>query len=163
MERYTNGEMLSKDSILVDDSLQYKTKGGKIVYGGGGIIPDIFVGRDPSQDVQDIKFMYDGGVMDRFIFNLLDENREFYNTLSQEDFSSTTIIDDKVLDDFTTYLGDYDMNYTFGDTRPILKKYLRATMAKQLFGTDLAEQIANKNDAFIEKLLSLHTKSNQKS
>lgn len=45
-ERYTTGEMLSADSIRVNDSLKFTTKGGRTVYGGGGIIPDVFVPLD---------------------------------------------------------------------------------------------------------------------
>ncbi|MBZ9652762.1 S41 family peptidase [Psychroflexus montanilacus] len=157
MERYSNGELLSKDSITIDDSLRYETPEGKVVYGGGGIIPDIFVPRDSDQAIQDIKFMYDGGVMDRFIFDLLDENRKFYNSLSQEEFLERTLITDKVLDRYTRYLGDYNMNYNFGSTSYILEKYLKATMARQLFGSDLAEKISNENDVYISRLLKLNS------
>lgn len=156
MERYTNGELLSKDSISIDDSLRYKTPGGKVVYGGGGIIPDIFVPRDSNQSVQDIKFMYEGGVMDRFIFDLLDGDRKFYNSLSKTEFLEKILITKDVQDQFTSYLAEFDMNYNFGSTRPILKKYLKATMARQLFGSDLAEKIANENDAYITRILSLN-------
>lgn len=154
MERYTNGELLSKDSITTDDSLRYKTPEGKIVYGGGGIIPDVFVPRSASQDIQDIKFMYEGGVMDRFIFNLLDEDRIYYNSLSQNDFLERRLITEEVLDKFTRYLGDYNMYYNFGSSSYVLKKYLKATMARQLFGSDLAEKISNENGAFITALLN---------
>jgi len=47
-ERYSNGEMLSADSIRVNDSLKFTTKGGRTVYGGGGIIPDVFVPLDTT-------------------------------------------------------------------------------------------------------------------
>ena len=154
MERYSNGELTNKDSISVDDSLKYETPEGKVVYGGGGIIPDIFVPRDSSQAIQDIKFMYNGGVMDRFIFNLLDEDRDYYNSLTPSDFLKRKLITDKTLDKYTQYLGDYNMNYNFGSTSYLLKKYLKATMAKQLFGSDLAEKIANENDNYIHKLLN---------
>ncbi|NEV92911.1 S41 family peptidase [Psychroflexus sp. YR1-1] len=153
MERYTNGELLSKDSITTDDSLRYETPKGKVVYGGGGIIPDIFVSRNASQDIQDIKFMYEGGVMDRFIFNLLDEDRAFYNALSESEFLERRLITEAVLDRFTRYLGDYDLNYNFGSSSYYLKKHLEATMAKQLFGSDLAEKISNENDPYINRLL----------
>jgi len=155
MERYSNGELTNKDSISVDDSLRYETPEGKVVYGGGGIVPDIFVPRDSSQAIQDIKFMYNGGVMDRFIFNLLDEDRDFYNSLTESDFLERTLITEETLDKYTRYLGEYDMNYNFGSTSYILEKYLKATMAKQLFGTDLAEKIANQQDTYIHKLLNL--------
>lgn len=46
LERYEHGEMMSADSIKVNDSLKYVTPGGKVVYGGGGIIPDVFVPLD---------------------------------------------------------------------------------------------------------------------
>ena len=48
IERYRHGEMISADSIKRVDSLKYTTPGGKVVYGGGGIIPDIFVPIDTT-------------------------------------------------------------------------------------------------------------------
>ena len=50
IERWENGELYSKDSIKVNDSLQYKTLNGRTVYGGGGVIPDEFVGLDTSMN-----------------------------------------------------------------------------------------------------------------
>jgi carboxyl-terminal processing protease len=49
IDRYTHGEMTSIDSVKVDTSLVYKTVKGRTVYGGGGIIPDIFVPMDTTQ------------------------------------------------------------------------------------------------------------------
>lgn len=160
MERYTSGELMSKDSIFTDDSLRYETPKGKVVFGGGGIIPDIFVPRNSSQNIQDLKFMYEGGVMDRFIFDLLDEDRKFYNSLSQTEFIERTLITEEVLNRFTSYLGDYNMNYNFGSSSYILEKYLKATMARQLFGGDLAEKISNEDDAFITRILKLNSEEN---
>ena len=48
-DRYRNGEMVSADSIKVNDSLRFTTPGGKVVYGGGGIIPDVFVPLDTTR------------------------------------------------------------------------------------------------------------------
>jgi carboxyl-terminal processing protease len=160
MERYSNGELQNRDSISVDDSLRYETPKGKVVYGGGGIVPDVFVPRSSSQLIQDINFMYDGGVMDRFVFDLLDENRRFYNSLSQEDFLERTLITEEVIDKFTSYLGEYHMKYDFGSNSYTLKKYLKATMARQLFGSDLAEKISNENDNYIQMLFQLNSEEN---
>lgn len=49
VNRYLHGEMMSKDSIKLNDSLRYVTPKGKIVYGGGGIMPDVFVPADTSR------------------------------------------------------------------------------------------------------------------
>lgn len=48
-ERFEHGEFYSADSIHLADSTAYRTKKGRTVYGGGGIMPDIFVGRDTTQ------------------------------------------------------------------------------------------------------------------
>lgn len=48
LARFTHGEFFERDSIVMNDSLKYSTKGGRTVYGGGGVMPDIFVPRDTS-------------------------------------------------------------------------------------------------------------------
>jgi len=48
-ERYLHGEMMSVDSIKVNDTLKFETRGGRTVYGGGGIIPDVFVPLDTTR------------------------------------------------------------------------------------------------------------------
>jgi carboxyl-terminal processing protease len=48
-ERYLHGEMMSVDSIKVNDTLKFETRGGRTVYGGGGIIPDVFVPMDTTK------------------------------------------------------------------------------------------------------------------
>jgi carboxyl-terminal processing protease len=106
--------------------------------------------------------MYEGGVMDRFIFDLLDEKRKFYNSLSKDDFLVRTQITKEVVDKFTIYLSDFNMNYNFGSTSLILEKYLKATMAKQLFDVDLAEKIAHENDPYINKVLTLFSEKKSK-
>ena len=57
IERYRHGEMMVADSIKINDSLRYETPKGKVVYGGGGIVPDIFV---PIDTAGVTKFMIDG-------------------------------------------------------------------------------------------------------
>ncbi len=55
--RLLNGELLSKDSIKVTDSLKFTTAKGKVVYGGGGIIPDVFVAVDTTRYIENRYFM----------------------------------------------------------------------------------------------------------
>ena len=60
--RYVNGELQSLDSIVVNDSLRFVTPKGKVVYGGGGIIPDVFVGKDTTQENQAISYISNNGL-----------------------------------------------------------------------------------------------------
>jgi len=73
--RYRKGELESKDSIKVADSLQFKTPGGKIVYGGGGIIPDVFVPYEVSGITHYINQIANAGLISDFAFNYADKER----------------------------------------------------------------------------------------
>ncbi|MGB0788909.1 MAG: S41 family peptidase, partial [Marinirhabdus sp.] len=73
-KRYNNGELISADSIKVADSLKFVTPKGKVVYGGGGIIPDVFVGKDTSMENETIQFIGKSGYMNSFVFEYLDQN-----------------------------------------------------------------------------------------
>jgi carboxyl-terminal processing protease len=73
--RYLNGEMESPDSIKFTDSLKYVTPGGKIVYGGGGIMPDIFVPLDTSGISDYYAEVRNKGLLYRFALDYSDANR----------------------------------------------------------------------------------------
>ena len=158
--RYENGELTNKDSISVNDSLKYTTPKGKIVYGGGGIIPDIFVPKDVNYKRESLTYMLRGGVMDRFIFNQLEKDREFYNELSLEEFSEQEIISEEIVQEFIEYLRQFNYDYQTGKYKDLLQQYLKATMAEQLFGSNAFEKIVNQNDAMIQKVLQLENQEN---
>lgn len=153
--RYSNGELVSKDSISVNDSLQYKTPKGKIVYGGGGIIPDVFVAKTTDYEKESLNYMLKGGVMDRFIFNTLEEDRDYYNNLTEEEFNEKEMISDKILEAYIDYLKQFNFDFRTTNYRYLLKKYLKATMAEQLFGTNASEKIISQDDAVIQKVKEL--------
>lgn len=75
-ERFERGELTSADSVLVNDSLKYRTPGGRVVYGGGGITPDVFVSIDTSLFSGAISEIVYSGLMRKFCFNYADENRK---------------------------------------------------------------------------------------
>ncbi len=75
MERFLHGEFFSVDSIHTTDSLVYKTRGGKKVFGGGGIMPDIFVARDTSQYTPYLTKIINYGYLYQYAFKYTDQNR----------------------------------------------------------------------------------------
>jgi len=157
MRRYKNGELNSEDSIHVNDSLRYKTPGGKIVYGGGGIIPDVFVPKNTDSEKEKLTLLLRGGYMSRYVFDLLERKREYYNTLSKEDFKKNIEITDEMLKDFNRYLYQTNVriNLTLEDHKPLLEKYLKAEMAQQLFGSAVFERYLNEDDRIIKKVVEL--------
>jgi carboxyl-terminal processing protease len=76
LHRYSNDELINPDSIHFIDSLKYVTKGGKVVYGGGGIMPDVFVPIDTSSLYSYFNALSDRGIIYQFAFRYLDQNRE---------------------------------------------------------------------------------------
>ncbi len=156
MERYKNGELQNADSIQVADSLKFKTPGGKTVYGGGGIIPDIFVSKDTTRVGETLNYLLRSGFMGRYVFEEeLDKKRAFYNALSEEEFREEIEIDDAFAEGFLRYAGKRDVEIELKNYQNQLKKHLKATMAQQLFGTGASEKIINNGDPMINKVLSL--------
>jgi carboxyl-terminal processing protease len=74
-DRYEKGELLSADSIHFADSLKYKTVSGRTVYGGGGIMPDIFVPLDTSFRSSYLNKVSFKGIISDFAFNYADKHR----------------------------------------------------------------------------------------
>lgn len=155
LKRYTNGELQSEDSIHVDESKQFTTPGGKTVYGGGGIIPDIFVPINATKVSKDLKFMFEGGAMSRFIFTQMDKDRAYYNNLEEKQFITADLITYEMISNFENYLGDFSMTYDFSSSIDEAKVYLKATMAQQIFDDNLAYRIINKNDEMLRKVLEI--------
>ncbi len=102
-QRFTNGEMQSADSIHFVDSLMFKTPGGKIVYGGGGIMPDIFVPIDMSNPGF-YNIVINRGLAYRFAFSYTDSHREELGVYKNAiDFNSSFEITNGLYDDFVAF------------------------------------------------------------
>lgn len=76
VNRFEHGEFDSQDSIQVQDSIKYTTRIGRTVYGGGGIMPDIFVPRDTLGYSPYLTKVINDGLLYQFAFKYADENRE---------------------------------------------------------------------------------------
>lgn len=74
-DRYESGELLNKDSIHFADSLKFKTPKGKVVYGGGGIMPDVFVPLDTMGRSKYLNEIYYNGIITDFCFEYADKHR----------------------------------------------------------------------------------------
>lgn len=155
-DRYTNGELKSADSIKVADSLVFKTPKGKIVYGGGGIVPDVFVPMEETPEADALNYLLNSDFISFFVFEHLDTDRGLYKGLSQERFFNEVEISEELVDGFINYaVNDRKLNLDFSPYRQKLKKYLKAAIAEQLFGLNAHDQIVNSDDTMIKKVIEL--------
>ncbi len=155
-DRLDSGELLDPDKIEVNDSLKFITPKGKIVYGGGGIIPDVFVPLDTSTKNETLTYLLNSGFISFFVFEELDKDRTVYEGITQQDFIENFIVSDDVVVRFQDYLNIRSKhNITFVAYNNAVKKYIKATLAEQLFGRSAYEQIINQNDLMIEEVIKL--------
>lgn len=153
LERIHNGELISKDSIKVDDALKYKTPKGKTVYGGGGIIPDVFVSIDTVNTFSNRLY---GGLND-FVFKYIDNHREKMSKWKLNDFVENFDADNKILNQYIKYL---DLNEPISPkSKENLKVYFNAIMARNLFDETGYYIITQKKDRMILKVLELEAKN----
>jgi carboxyl-terminal processing protease len=152
LERIHNGELLSRDSIKVNDSLKYKTPKGKIVYGGGGIIPDVFVSIDTVGTFNAQLY----SELNPFVFKYIDNNRKEMNKWELYDFVKNFDKNDKI---FNKYVSDLSLNYPISPiVKEDLKRYFNAVMARNLFDETGYFMITQKKDHMILKVLELDSK-----
>jgi carboxyl-terminal processing protease len=156
-KRYRNGELLTADSIHVEDSLRFVTPLGKVVYGGGGIIPDIFVPKDTSVENQTLQFVSRSGFMNHFIFEFLEKNRSWYKELTFKDFLSDYVVEDSLTLEFIKYAKRNEPSIDLSNYSEALKKALKANIGQQIFGSNAFEFILNQDDPMLLKVLELES------
>ena len=128
---------------------------GKVVYGGGGITPDIFVPKDTSVENETLDYVTRSGFMSYFIFEHLEKNRASYEGLGWEEFLTTYAVSDALADEFVAYSRFEDARIDISAYYDDLKQALKANIAQQLFGPNAYEQILNMDDPMIQKVIEL--------
>lgn len=153
-ERYMHGELLSADSIKLDKTKKYITTGGKTVYGGGGIMPDVFVPLDTAKTNSFVNKAFYIGALNTFAFEYADKNREkllAYKTAKA--FINSFEITETLLTEFYTYCENMDLKAESKQKSKInvaLKPYLKAMIGRNVFDKDAYYPIINQNDNSIK-------------
>ncbi len=153
--RYSNGELISVDSIKVSDSLKFVTPSGRIVYGGGGITPDVFVAKDTSIESETLEYVMASGYMNYFVFEHLEESRLLYKDMVFSEFLSSYEVPDSLSNSFIEYARLQQSAIDLSSYQGALKRYIKSALAGQLYNATAAEQIKNEQDPMITKVLEL--------
>jgi len=151
--RYEHGELYQKDSIKVVDSLKYKTKKGKIVYGGGGIVPDVFVPLEAEHGTQNVSYLLQSGIVGHFVFEQLDKNRNAFDNLTFEEFRTKINATDLYFTTFQKYLSQNGLDINLGNYKVLVKRYINGEFARQLYGDKYYYEMILKDDAMIKAVL----------
>ncbi len=161
-ERYESGELYNADSIKVDKSKQYRTPGGKIVYGGGGIVPDIFVALDTVKFSHVVNKLYYNGTLNGFCFEYADRNRsQLLSTYKNAtEFISKFQVSGDVIASLTRYVEiKKDQTKLVNGNEAGLKMLVKAMIGRNLFDKDAYYPIMNENDNAIVKAIEVLEKN----
>ncbi len=148
-ERYLNGELQNRDSIKVSDSLKFTTPKGKTVYGGGGIIPDVFVPIDTTAYFGTFHFR----AMNDFVFNYVDNNRKELESISFESFLENFDQDEQIFDQYLALI-KREYKGVVAD-KDYIKHYLKSLFAQFLFDDNAFNRVLNQNDKVIDRVRAL--------
>ena len=157
LERFMRGEMDNRDSIKVDKSKMFATSHGRTVYGGGGIVPDIFVPRDTSGVTGYYIEVDNAGLLQRFTFDYCNNNRAMLNKMSDyKQFLRMAPSDDNLIDMFADYAqanGIAPRWYYINMSRDRIVTKLKALIARDVFGSQAYYPILNRNDKTVQAAL----------
>ena len=158
-ERMDSGELLDPEKIQVADSLKFTTPKGKIVYGGGGIIPDVFVPIDNGMENETLAFLQHRGFIGYFVFETLEKDRKVYKGISRQEFIDSFEVTEDMVYAFQDYLNiRTESKITFVAYHEEVKQYIKATLADQLYGNGAFEEVFNQRDIMIEEVIELSEK-----
>lgn len=158
-ERYTSGELHSADSISFPDSLKFSTLvKNRTVYGGGGIMPDIFEPFDTSFYSDYYRDIIRKGVLNSFVLGYVDNNRTklLKEFPSFEKYELQFTVDEKLLAKLTSHAdkeGVEKNNEDFNTSKPQIKVMIKALIARDIYGNDEFYKIFNaSNNSYLKAL-----------
>lgn len=159
--RIEHGELFYRDSIKFPDSLKYETLTNKrIVYGGGGIMPDIFIPVDTTGYSDYYSKMVRRGIFYQYVVKYIDENREDLTSKypNFKTFKNNFSISDEFIDGLIKYAEDEELEYNeeeFELSKLEMKLQLKALIARDLWETSHYYEIMNQNDAEVNKAIEI--------
>ena len=139
MDRFERGEFYSADSVHLTDTTVYRTKGGRIVHGGGGIMPDIFVGRDTTLNtpyynkVVNLAFTY------QFAYQYTDKHRKELQKFKDWRSLEQHLNKQNILREFIAFAETKDVapnEEQIQKSRPLLTRLLNAYIVRDVLGDE---------------------------
>ena len=133
------------------EDVTFATGGG--LYGGGGIVPDIFVPLEVKKGEEGLAYLLNSGVVGHFVFEQIDKDRNYFKKLSYATFLTDFEKDESYISKFENYLKNAGLDIKLSNNKQIVKTHLTAEFARQLFGETQYYQILLKNDLMIKEVL----------
>jgi carboxyl-terminal processing protease len=161
INRYNRGELLSADSIHFPDSLKFHTLVSKrVVYGGGGIMPDIFVPIDTTRTTEYHSKLVRYGIVYKVAMNYIDKNRRELNEKYPDfkKFNDNFKITDDILEMTKNLASEEKIEFNeeqFTQSKYFISLQIKALMARDLFDMSEYYQVRNEENDSYRKALEI--------
>jgi len=159
--RYLHGEFSEKDSISFADSLKFETPSGKIVYGGGGIMPDYFIGIDTSGYSEYYRKLIAKGLIYKFSFNYTDKNRALLEKFKDYKSLNRYLKSQKILDLFIKFTVNQNVEFVQEDfeiSKGRIEEFLLSYINRNLLDDEGFYPTILSNDITVKKALEILSK-----
>lgn len=153
-QRFESGELYEKDSIHVADSLKFRTRKGRIVYGGGGIVPDVFVSVKDKHGEDAIQLLMKTAMISHFVFQEIDVERKQLEQLSSAQIAARLTENPVYFNKLKVYLKENGLTFNLDRHKNNILFYLTAEYINQLKTTEDYYDWILQKDPMVEKFCS---------
>lgn len=163
LNRYKHGELFNADSIHFNDSLKFKTNKGRIVYGGGGIMPDYFVPLDTTgMSIDYFRKLTASNVFREYTLEYYEDHKKELEKMSFQDYLKNFEVSDKMLSNLVKLAESADVPYKeqeFNKSKDIIKNRVKALIARSAWGNEGAYPVFNETNDVFQQALKLFDKA----
>jgi carboxyl-terminal processing protease len=164
-ERYARGEAFHADSIHFAPALRFRTAHGRTVYGGGGIMPDVFVPRDSTTQNRYLSRLQGTSLVREFALNLYQEHKEELAQLTFDQYQRTFDVSEVQLQALAARAAQNGLRadpYSLRRCTPALRNQLKALVARSAFGKDAYYAVLREQDGELKQALQTLQDANAK-
>jgi carboxyl-terminal processing protease len=158
IDRYNRGEFFSQDSIHQNENLIYKTKKGRTVYGGGGIMPDIFVSSDTTDTTPYAQEAFARGLIAQFSLKYSTANRHRFTQYSGYEELEKRLDSEQILEKFIDFAKEKGLKpnkANIAKSKKLLTRSLYSNIIYQLQGMKEHVKFVNREDSTVLKAVDI--------
>ena len=145
-ERSKSGEYFIADSIKNNPKMRFKTKGGRVVYGGGGVTPDVFVPRDTSHITKYLLELYGKNILREYALNYANDNRKAFEKQSFNSFLNDFEVSEPMLETIKKLANSSEIKFNATDyihSKDFIKLQIKANIARHIWQRNVKNGLNN--------------------